>query len=37
MARALGVQAKHDAMGEGEGGLMTGSSEQAPWLSVLAA
>ena len=37
MTRALGIQAKHDAMGEGEGGLITGSGEQAPWHPVLAA
>ena len=37
MARALAIQAKHDAMGEGEGGLVTGPREQAPWHPVLAA
>ncbi len=31
----LGIQAKHDAMGEGEERLITESSEQAPWLARL--
>ncbi len=36
MARALGIQAKHAAMGEGEEGLIAGSGEQAPWQPLLA-
>ena len=35
MARALGIQAKHDAMGDGEEGLIAGSSEPAPWQPLL--
>ncbi len=32
----LGIQAKHDAMGDGEEGLIAGSSEPAPWQPLLA-
>ncbi len=35
MARALGIQAKHGAMGEGEEGLIAGSGELPPERDVL--